>query len=59
MLAIAVLIIAGLMVVNTLLIVASTGKPRKPVSAGMVAWVVALQALYVVVLVLAAIKLGV
>lgn len=55
---IALYIIAGWIAFSSLVIVSSVGKPRKPVTGGTAALVVALCAIEVAILVIAAAKLG-
>jgi hypothetical protein len=51
-------VLAGWVALGALLIIGGIGKPRKPVSAGHVAVIVAIDAFWVVVLVLAARRLS-
>ena len=55
---IALYVMAGWAALSTLLVVGSVGKPRKPTTPGLAAYVVAANAAWVVVLILAARRLS-
>jgi hypothetical protein len=57
--AVALLVFAGVLVLCTLTVISNTGKPRKPLGPPEVAWIVMINAASIVILVLAALRIGV